>query len=230
MKIAAMLLEAMEKKRMTRGELARKTGVDRVFLWSLLKGQPPPRARDGHRLADEDPRYQKLAEVLGLNEAAFVTQALDEQRATALRSREGTAFDMPQGESELMGKYRELARSHPELQGSVASVHYDIRQVFEAARNPGVWLSMVENARKSLVVARAREVEGFLGETVAPRTRQQLARELLGDAVHAMQIREHRELWMQIADVFYGLSVEVSPDAAPSAKSAKRAGRRGTDV
>ena len=72
---------------------ANKCGVHRNFLIDLLRGRVPT-VRDGHKLADEDPRYTAVATGLNLDVPEFVALAKKEQQSTrghrVIRIREAT--------------------------------------------------------------------------------------------------------------------------------------------
>ncbi|MCB9764820.1 MAG: helix-turn-helix transcriptional regulator [Alphaproteobacteria bacterium] len=77
--IAETLRQAIAQKEWTISRAAREADVDRTFLSRLLSGHPPPRARDGRKSADDDPRYEQLAAALGLDPDAFLNQVQREQ-------------------------------------------------------------------------------------------------------------------------------------------------------
>ena len=77
--IAETLRQAIADKEWTISQAAREADVDRTFLSRLLAGHPPPRARDGRRSAELDPRYSQIASALGLNLQHFLNQVRKEQ-------------------------------------------------------------------------------------------------------------------------------------------------------
>ncbi len=77
--VQATVAEAM-KAYPSQVAAAKHCGVHRNFLIDLLRGRVPT-VRNGHKLADEDPRYTSLATGLGLDASAFISLAKKEQQS-----------------------------------------------------------------------------------------------------------------------------------------------------
>ena len=127
--IADTLREAIADKEWTISQAAREAEVDRSFLSRLLSGHPPPRARDGRRGPEQDPRYSKLAEALGLEVQVFVDQVRAEQART--RSREADAEYGALAQQSLAAVQR---RYEPD---GLAELNLIIRRLPEAIQQAG---------------------------------------------------------------------------------------------
>lgn len=71
--IAEMIQRGLDRKELTVRDAARLAGVDRSFLSRLRAGHRPPRTRRNRQGALDDPRYERIAEVLGIDAEVFLS-------------------------------------------------------------------------------------------------------------------------------------------------------------
>lgn len=60
-------------------QLSKVTEMDRMAIWHILRGVPPPRTKKGRLTARRDPRYARLGKYLGFEESDFIALVEREQ-------------------------------------------------------------------------------------------------------------------------------------------------------
>jgi hypothetical protein len=60
-------------------ELSKEAKLNRMAIWHILRGLPPPRTQKGRLTARRDPRYARLGKCLGFNESDFIALVEREQ-------------------------------------------------------------------------------------------------------------------------------------------------------
>lgn len=85
--VQAIVTHALKEQNLNQSTGALRCDVTRYFLRNLVKGKVDC-VREGHLLADKDPRYHKIAKGLGIAPEAFIALAEREQR-TRLRLPKG---------------------------------------------------------------------------------------------------------------------------------------------
>lgn len=88
--VQAIVTHAMKEQKLNQSTGALRCDVTRDFFRRLVKGEVNC-VREGHVLADKDPRYLKVAKGLGITPEAFISLAEREQR---------TRLRLPQREDE----------------------------------------------------------------------------------------------------------------------------------
>jgi hypothetical protein len=117
--VAELVRSQMKRKSMNATTISRRTSVNRVMLWTILKGQKPPRTRTGHKTASQDPRYAELAEVLGLEVGSFVR--LVEAEQTGVEKQKGAIPSYAW--SNVWVEYLERQLAHSDLVQHVRYFH-----------------------------------------------------------------------------------------------------------
>ncbi len=187
-RVFELLREAMTRSGKSRASLCREANVDRVFLWNLLKGKVPPRAREGHELADQDERYRRMAVVLQMPDVGgFISRVVFEQRqghpsASSMTKALGDAStsasahaplhhdDQPASMAlSISREYRRLAegdRTRTEYAGFALREALTFCEI--AQRQPTEWRRMVDIARQRVDAYRTSGKRYFPGRSGAP--------------------------------------------------------------
>ena len=147
--IADLLRRAIADKEWTISRAAKEADVDRSFLSRLLSGHPPPKARDGRKPVELDPRYQKIAQALTLDEVAFLNAVAAEQDSVRSRDPDEYALLLSRAVAALPRRYE------PEV---IAEVNLLVGQLGPTIRRVGGPMELYHQVRALPAMRAGRRV------------------------------------------------------------------------
>ena len=147
--IADLLRRAIADKEWTISRAAKEADVDRSFLSRLLSGHPPPKARDGRKPVELDPRYQKIAQALELDELSFLNAVAAEQDSVRSRDPDEYALLLSRAVAALPRRYE------PEV---IAEVNLLVGQLGPTIRRVGGPMELYHQVRSLPAMRAGRRV------------------------------------------------------------------------